>query len=149
MIYIGILKAWHLASYTASVQLTVSATYFDSVPVARNIAPGEMVAGRHVIMVVPDQNPADAVVVGEIHTMTDKKTAPASSEGPQTQFRSGLPRVARAVTRPIITIMMAAVVAQVVIEGITPPDWFIHGIAMPVILSWFGERAVRRFKGEE
>jgi len=81
--------------------------------------------------------------------MTDKKTAPASSQGPTRQFQSGLPRVARAVTRPIITIVMVAVVAQIVIEGITPPDWFTYGLAMPVILSWFGERAIRRWKGEE
>ncbi len=64
MIYIGILKHWHAGTYTADVQLTLSATYFDQVPVARNIAAGEMVVGRHVIVVVPGQNPADAVVIG-------------------------------------------------------------------------------------
>jgi len=64
MIHIGILKAWHLATYTADVQLTVSATYFDGVPVARNISSGEMTAGRHVIIAVPGDNPADAVVIG-------------------------------------------------------------------------------------
>jgi len=62
--YIGILKAWHAGTYTADVQLTVSATYYDGVPVARNIAGGDMVVGRHVIIVVPEDNPADAVVVG-------------------------------------------------------------------------------------
>jgi len=64
MTYVGILKAWHAATYTADVQLTVSATYYDGVPVARNIAGGEMTVGRHVILVVPGDNPADAVVVG-------------------------------------------------------------------------------------
>jgi len=81
--------------------------------------------------------------------MTDKKTAPAASGGAQGTFRSGLPRVARAVTRPIVTIIMVAVIAQIVIEGIDAPDWFIYGLAMPVILSWFGERVIRRWKGEE
>jgi hypothetical protein len=64
MIYIGILKKWHSATYTADVQLTTSATYYDQVPVARNIAYGDMVAGRHVLMAVPDGNPRDAVVIG-------------------------------------------------------------------------------------
>jgi len=64
MIHIGILKKWHSATYTADVQLTVSATYYDGVPVARNIAAADMVAGRHVIIAVPGDNPADAVVIG-------------------------------------------------------------------------------------
>jgi hypothetical protein len=64
MIYIGILKKWHSGTYTVDVQLTVSATYYDQVPVARNIASGDMVAGRHVLVAVPDGNPRDAVVIG-------------------------------------------------------------------------------------
>ena len=64
MIEIGILKKWHSATYTADVQLTVSATYFDQVPVSRDIASGEMVAGRHVVIAVPGGNPKDAVVIG-------------------------------------------------------------------------------------
>lgn len=81
--------------------------------------------------------------------MTDKKTAPASSEAPTRPFRSGVAHAARAVTRPIITIVMVGVVAQVVVERIAAPDWFIYGLAMPCILWWFGERAVRRWKGEQ
>jgi len=64
MIHVGILKHWHAGTYTADVQLTTSATYFDQVPVARNIASGDMVVGRHVIIVLPEQNPRDAVVIG-------------------------------------------------------------------------------------
>jgi len=64
VIYIGILKYWHAGTYTADVQLTMSATYFDRVPVARNIASGDMVVGRHVIIAFPEQNPRDAVVIG-------------------------------------------------------------------------------------
>jgi len=64
MIYIGILKKWHAGTYRADVQLTMSATYYDQVPVSRSIASGDMVAGRHVIMAVPGDNPRDAVVIG-------------------------------------------------------------------------------------
>jgi len=78
--------------------------------------------------------------------MTEKRTAPARSEGPPGAFRSGLPRVARAVTRPIVTIIFAAVIAQLVTQGITAPDWFIYGLAMPCILWWFGERTIAHWK---
>ena len=47
----------------------------------------------------------------------------------------------RAATRPAVTIIFAATIAQVVTQGIQPPDWFI-GLAVPVILWWFGERTV-------
>jgi len=52
---------------------------------------------------------------------------------------------ARAITRPIISIIFAAVIAQIVIEGINAPDWFLI-MANVVILEWWGERAVKRFK---
>lgn len=64
MIYVGILKKWHSGTYTADVQLTTSATYYDQVPVSRCIASADMVAGRHVLIAVPDGNPRDAVVIG-------------------------------------------------------------------------------------
>jgi len=60
---IGILKKWQSATYTADVQLATSATYYDQVPVARNIASAAMIAGRHVLVAEPDDNPRDAVVV--------------------------------------------------------------------------------------
>ena len=50
--------------------------------------------------------------------------------------------IVRAITRPIVTAIFAAVIAQVVVEGITVPDWFIYGLAMPCILWWFGERMI-------
>lgn len=50
--------------------------------------------------------------------------------------------VIRGATRPIVTVIMAVVVAQIVIQGINAPDWFIPGMAMPVILWWFGERTI-------
>ena len=64
MIYVAILKNWYSGTYTADVQLTTSVTYYDQVPVARNIASGDMVAGRHVVIAVPGENPGDAVVIG-------------------------------------------------------------------------------------
>ena len=63
MIEVGILKKWDSVNYQADVQLTTSATYFDRIAVARNIASGDMVIGRHVIIAVPDANPKDAVVI--------------------------------------------------------------------------------------
>jgi len=51
----------------------------------------------------------------------------------------------RAACRPIVTVIFAATIAQVVTQGIAAPDWFI-GLAIPVILWWFGERTVIRAK---
>ena len=63
MIEIGILKKWDSVAYQADVQLTTSATYFDRIAVARNIASATMIIGRHVIIATPDDNPGDAVVI--------------------------------------------------------------------------------------
>jgi len=63
MIEVGILKKWDSVNYQADVQLTTSATYFDRIAVARNIASADMIIGRHVIVAVPDNNPKDAVVI--------------------------------------------------------------------------------------
>lgn len=51
----------------------------------------------------------------------------------------------RAITRPVVTIIFAATIAQVVVDKIDAPDWFI-GLAVPVILWWFGERTMRHIK---
>jgi len=53
--------------------------------------------------------------------------------------------VFRAATRPIVTVIFAAVIAQVVVERIDAPEWFI-GLAIPIILWWFGERTVQHIK---
>jgi len=63
MIEVGILKKWDSVNYQADVQLITSATYFDGIAVARNIASANMIIGRHVIVAVPDNNPKDAVVI--------------------------------------------------------------------------------------
>jgi hypothetical protein len=51
----------------------------------------------------------------------------------------------RAATRPIVTIIFAAVIAQVVVEKINAPDWFI-ALATGCILWWFGDRTIQHFK---
>jgi hypothetical protein len=47
----------------------------------------------------------------------------------------------RAVARPAITIIFAAVIAQVVVQGIDVPQWFL-ALAIPCITWWFAERTV-------
>jgi hypothetical protein len=51
----------------------------------------------------------------------------------------------RAVTRPAVTVIFAAVIAQVVIDGIAAPQWFL-ALASACILWWFGDRTVQRIK---
>jgi hypothetical protein len=64
MLEIGVLKNFDSGAYKAGVQLAGSlTTYFDDVNVARNIASGEMIIGRHVILAVPGGNPRDAIVI--------------------------------------------------------------------------------------
>jgi hypothetical protein len=54
----------------------------------------------------------------------------------------------RAVTRPAVTIIFAAVIAQVVIEGIAAPQWFL-ALASTCILWWFGDRTVQHIKEQK
>jgi len=51
----------------------------------------------------------------------------------------------RTATRPAVTIIFAAVIAQVVIDGIDAPQWFL-GLAATCILWWFGDRTVQHVK---
>jgi len=51
----------------------------------------------------------------------------------------------RAATRPAVTIIFAAVIAQVVIDRIDAPQWFL-GLAIPIIGWWFTERTVQHIK---
>ena len=51
----------------------------------------------------------------------------------------------RAATRPAVTIIFAAVIAQVVVQGIDAPQWFL-GLASACILWWFGDRTVQHIK---
>lgn len=60
----GIVKSFDLGAYTATVQVAGSlAVWLEGVPVARNIAAAEMVAGRSCAVIFFDEaNPQDAVV---------------------------------------------------------------------------------------
>jgi hypothetical protein len=51
----------------------------------------------------------------------------------------------RAVARPAVTIIFAAVIAQVIIERIPVPEWFL-ALAIPCITWWFAERTVTHVK---
>jgi hypothetical protein len=51
----------------------------------------------------------------------------------------------QAATRPVITVIFAGVIAQVVIEGITPPQWFL-ALATGAITWWFADRTVQHIK---
>lgn len=53
----------------------------------------------------------------------------------------------RRATRPIVTVIFAAAIYQVVVERIDAPQWFL-GLAIPVILWWFGERTVKAVKAK-
>lgn len=53
----------------------------------------------------------------------------------------------RKATRPIVTVIFACVIAQVVVDKIDAPGWFL-GLAIPVILWWFGERTVSHIKNK-
>jgi hypothetical protein len=60
----GILRAFDSGAYKATVEVAGSiAVWLTGVPVARNIASGELTAGRNVAVVFFDaSNPNDAVV---------------------------------------------------------------------------------------
>jgi len=53
--------------------------------------------------------------------------------------------IGRGLTRPIITIIFAAVIAQIVVEKIDAPTWFLS-LAGACILWWFGDRTLQHIK---
>jgi len=56
--------------------------------------------------------------------------------------------IIRAIARPAISVIFAAVIAQVVIEGIAVPEWFL-ALAIPCITWWFAERTVTHLKNNK
>ena len=54
----------------------------------------------------------------------------------------------RKATRPIVTVIFAATIAQVVVEHIDAPSWFIS-LAGTVIVFWFGERTAMHIKNKK
>ncbi|MBA7466133.1 hypothetical protein ES707_01308 [subsurface metagenome] len=53
--------------------------------------------------------------------------------------------IIRAIARPAISVIFAAVIAQVVVEGLSVPQWFL-GLAGTCILWYFGDRTVKHIK---
>ena len=51
----------------------------------------------------------------------------------------------RKATRPVVTVIFAATLAQVVTQGIDAPEWA-TGLMMAVIAWWFGDRTLERMK---
>jgi len=49
--------------------------------------------------------------------------------------------VFRKATRPVVTVIFAAAIAQVVVERIDAPEWFI-ALSVTIIAFWFGERTI-------
>jgi len=60
-------------------------------------------------------------------------------------MKTNIAEIFRAATRPIVTIIFAAVIAQVVVERIDAPEWFL-AMAGVVILEWWGERTIKHIK---
>jgi hypothetical protein len=56
--------------------------------------------------------------------------------------------IIRAIARPAISVIFAAVIAQVVIEGIAVPEWFL-ALAIPCITWWFAERTITHLKNNK
>lgn len=56
--------------------------------------------------------------------------------------------IIRAIARPAISVIFAAVIAQVVIETRPVPEWFL-GLAIPIITWWFAERTVEHLKNNK
>jgi len=51
----------------------------------------------------------------------------------------------RSATRPVVTVIFSATIAQVVVQQITAPQWFV-ALSVTIIAFWFGERAITRIK---
>ena len=64
---------------------------------------------------------------------------------PKSELLDAFCQIFRAVTRPAVTVIFAAVIAQVVIDGIAAPQWFL-ALASACILWWFGDRTVQHIK---
>lgn len=56
--------------------------------------------------------------------------------------------IIRAIPRPAISVMFAALIVQKASEGVTPEPWFLS-LAIPIILSWFGQKIWERVKEKQ
>ena len=53
----------------------------------------------------------------------------------------------RAATRPAVTVIFAATIAQVVVEQIPAPQWFV-ALSVSIVAFWFGERTIGHIKAK-
>jgi len=65
-----------------------------------------------------------------------------------TEDQNAVVQIIRAIARPAISVIFAAVIAQVVIEGRPVPEWFL-GLAIPTIAWWFSERTITHLKNNK
>jgi hypothetical protein len=84
--------------------------------------------------------------------MPDNSTSPSNSTNSTNPTNRSNPLLIevlttflRAATRPAVTVIFAAVIAQVVIQGIEPPQWFL-GLAIGCITWWFGDRTAQHIQ---
>jgi hypothetical protein len=74
------------------------------------------------------------------------ETSPTNqTPNPQSPTPNPVGEIFRQATRPIVTIIFAAAIAQIAVQRIDAPEWFI-GLAVPVVLWWFGERTATHIK---
>ena len=62
-----------------------------------------------------------------------------------TEDQNAVVQIIRAIARPAISVIFAAAIAQVVIEGRPVPEWFL-GLAVPTIAWWFTSRTYEQIK---
>ena len=60
----------------------------------------------------------------------------------------GLIALIRGATRPVVTVMFAATILQLVTQEIEAPAWFLS-LAIPCISSWFVEKSVKHIKEKQ
>jgi len=72
--------------------------------------------------------------------MATNPTNSSNSTNP-TNLLSVFTEMFRAIARPAVTIIFAAVIANAVIDRIEIPQWFL-ALAIPTITWWFAERTV-------
>ena len=72
--------------------------------------------------------------------MSENPTNPTNSTNPSNPtLVEVFTEMFRAIARPAVTIIFAAVIANAVIDRIEIPQWFL-GLAIPTITWWFAER---------
>jgi hypothetical protein len=79
---------------------------------------------------------------------TDPTNSTNSTNSKNSELLDTFCEMFRAITRPAVTVIFAAVIAQAVLEGIAAPQWFL-GLASACILWWFGDRTLQHIKEQK